>query len=66
MSDIVSATYERGASFRAWAHESAMERVSIRTQLTEEREALLESIDWQSWDPEASQRLALLDHLLDM
>ena len=44
-----------------------MEGPNIRERLRAQRETLLEEeIDWESWNPEASQRLALLDYLLDV
>jgi hypothetical protein len=66
MSNIVPAFYEGGESFRAWAHDTAMEKGSLRTRLMNERKNLLERIDWNSWDPEQSRRLCLLDYLLDV
>ncbi len=59
-----AASYERGASFRAWAHSTTMEGGSLRSRLMKERKDVIEEIDWNGWDPEQSKRLALLDHLL--
>jgi hypothetical protein len=64
MSNVVPAFYERGSSFRTWAYETAMEEGSLRSKLIAEREALLQKIDWDSWNAHQSRRLTLLDHLL--
>lgn len=64
--ETVPASYQPGAFFREWAHETAMDgRPSVRAWLIEKREALLERIDFEVWNAEQSKRLTLLDYLTD-